>query len=99
SLSAWVKPESFKASSPFISSIAGIENGDGNTAMLRFGDASVPKDKVQFVLSINGQAKKLTSNTAVTAGEWHNIVGTYDGVAMKLFIDGVEDATMNVSGT
>lgn len=98
SLSAWVKPESFKTSSPFISSIAGIENGDGNTAMLRFGDASVPKDKVQFVLSIAGQAKKLTSNTAVAAGQWHNIVGTYDGTAMKIFIDGIEDATMSVSG-
>lgn len=99
SISTWVKPESFKNSSPFISSIAGIENGDASTAMLRFGDASVPKDKVQFVLSIGGQAKKLTSNTAVSTGQWHNIVGTYDGTVMKLFIDGVEDATMSASGT
>mgnify|MGYP002384210584 CR=1 FL=1 len=99
SISAWVKPESFKTSSPFISSIAGIENGDGNTAMLRFGDASVPKDKVQFVLSINGQAKKLTSNSAVTVAQWHNITGTYDGATMRIFIDGVEDASMSVTGT
>lgn len=99
SINAWVRPEAFKTASPFISSIAGIENGDGNTAMLRFGDASIPKDKVQFVLTVGGQAKKLTSNTTVSAGQWHNIVGTFDGTTMKLYIDGVEDASMAASGT
>lgn len=99
SISAWVKPVSFKASSPFISSIAGIENGDNSTAMLRFGDANVPNDKVQFVLTINGQARKLTSDRSITPGQWHNIVGTFDGNIMKLFINGVEDASMTAAGS
>lgn len=99
SISAWVKPGSFKTNSPFISSIAGIENGDNSTAMLRFGDANIPNDKVQFVLTVNGQARKLTANSSVPVGQWHNIVGTFDGSTMKLFINGVEDASMAAAGS
>ena len=34
----------------------------------------------------------LTTGT-VTAGTWHHVVATYDGATMRVYIDGVQDAT------
>ena len=93
--SCWVKVESFNRSRPYIRTIGGIEgrvNSVNHTALLRFGDAGLGKDKLQFILSDReGSPRKLNGTTNLKVGEWYHIVSTYDGATMKLFIDGHQE--------
>lgn len=40
----------------------------------------------------------LDGTIAVNDGDWHHIVGTYDGSTMRLYVDGVEDVSTAASG-
>ncbi len=35
----------------------------------------------------------ITGSTTVTDGQWHHLVGTWDGTTVRLYVDGVSDAT------
>lgn len=98
SLEGWVKVTAFKTTSPYISSIMGIE--DGNlAAMLRFGDATIPASKMQFILTVGTLQYKVTSVASFTANTWYHVAGTYDGTTMKMYINGVLDNSTAVTGT
>ncbi len=48
-------------------------------------------DAFYFALSSKSQAGKLTyikATKPITVGKWYNVVGTYDGTSMKLFVNG-----------
>ncbi|GAA4369223.1 hypothetical protein GCM10023185_42680 [Hymenobacter saemangeumensis] len=98
SFECWVKPASFKAGSPYISSLVGMEDGS-NTAMLRLGDASLAADQLQFVLNVNGAARRLPSVGRLPLGAWSHVAATFDGTAMRIYINGTLDASLNVSGS
>ena len=38
----------------------------------------------------------VTGSTVITPGQWHHVVGIYDGSQLLLYVDGVLDATANV---
>jgi len=97
-IEAWVNVDEFQTSFPYISTIAGTENGTNDLCLLRLGDETLSIDKPQFVLTIGGSAKKLNANTSLQANTWHHVAATYDGSIMKLYIDGVEDASLAQSG-
>jgi hypothetical protein len=99
SFEGWIKPSSFKSASPYISSIMGTEVSDSNSAFLRLGDASLANNKLQFVLSINNVQQKLASTTALNANTWYHVAATYDGASMKLYINGVLDASKAQTGS
>lgn len=99
SFEGWIKPSSFKSASPYISAIMGTEVSDSNSAFLRLGDANVANNKVQFVLSINNVQQKLASITALNANTWYHVAATYDGAAMKIYINGVLDASKSQTGS
>lgn len=99
SFEGWIKPSSFKSASPYISSIMGTEVSDGNSAFLRLGDASLANNKLQFVVSINNVQQKLASATALNANTWYHVAATYDGANMKIYINGVLDATKAQTGS
>ncbi|KAA2221297.1 endo-beta-N-acetylglucosaminidase H [Chryseobacterium sediminis] len=99
SFEGWIKPSSFKSASPYISSIMGTEAGDSNSAFLRLGDASLANNKLQFVVSINNVQQKLASVTALNANTWYHVAATYDGANMKIYINGVLDATKAQTGS
>ncbi|MCC3159610.1 T9SS type A sorting domain-containing protein [Hymenobacter sp. 15J16-1T3B] len=88
SLECWVKVNAFKTGAPYISSLMGTEDG-GSAAMLRLGDAGLAANRVQFVL--NGT--NLASATALAANTWYHIAGVYDGATMKIYLNGVLDAS------
>ncbi|UZT96572.1 glycosyl hydrolase family 18 protein [Chryseobacterium fluminis] len=98
SFEGWIKPSSFKSASPYISSLMGTEVGDSNSALLRLGDANIANNKLQFVLSINNVQQKLTAATALTANTWYHVAATYDGSTMKIYINGVLDASKSQTG-
>lgn len=98
SFEGWIKPSSFKSGSPYISSLMGTEISDSNSALLRLGDANIANNKLQFVLSINNVQQKLTAATALSANTWYHVAATYDGSSMKIYINGVLDATKSQTG-
>lgn len=98
SFEGWIKPSSFKSGSPYISSLMGTEVSDSNSAFLRLGDANLANNKLQFVVSINNVQQKLASVTALNTNTWYHVAATYDGSAMKIYINGVLDATRSQTG-
>ncbi|MDO7852023.1 endo-beta-N-acetylglucosaminidase [Hymenobacter convexus] len=98
SLECWVKPNTFKSTSPFISSLLGMEDGGSNTAMLRIGDAGIDPSQVQFVLQVGATTRKVTSVARLTAGQWTHLAGTYDGATLKLYVNGVLDNSLAATG-
>ncbi len=99
-LEGWIRPAAFKSASPYISTVMGIEVSDANVALLRLGDASLANNKLQFVLNTGGTtAKKLNSATTLSANTWYHVAATYDGATMKIYINGVLDASLSATGT
>ncbi|MCQ9641437.1 fibronectin type III domain-containing protein [Chryseobacterium sp. WG14] len=94
----WVKVNAFKTAFPYISSVIGIEVGDNNSAILRLGDANLANNKLQFTLSFGSSQIKLNGNTALNANTWYHVAATYDGAAMKLYVNGNLDASTVATG-
>lgn len=46
----------------------------------------------------SGSVKELYSVTTVNDGNWHHVVGVYNGSTLKIYIDGVEDNSGSFSG-
>ncbi len=98
-LECWIKPESFQTNSPYISQIMGTESGT-NSAFLRLGDGDIPAgNKIEFVLYIGSGQVQLTSTSTLETGRWYHIAGVYDGSNMKIYINGVQDASNAQTGS
>ncbi len=56
-------------------------------------------NKTNFLLSVSSESKlhTITSRTAFEKGKWYHVVGTYDGMTMKLYVNGVEEASGNAA--
>lgn len=97
-LQGWVKVDAFKTASPYISSLWGTELGN-NSAFIRLGDGGLAANKAQFVLLIGGRQTKLDGIKTLKANQWYHIAATYDGTDMKLYIDGILDASKSQTGS
>ncbi|MGA3284066.1 MAG: sugar-binding protein [Verrucomicrobiota bacterium] len=78
------------------------------TAIITKGDSSwrlsTAHQERKFHMSVNDynrnnlDAISLNGSTAVSDGEWHHVVGVYNGNVMKLYVDGKLDATKPWAG-
>jgi len=55
--------------------------------------------KIRMRIGGNSSANAIDSASDYTTGTWTNVVGTYDGSNMKIYIDGALDQTKARSGT
>jgi len=97
-LETWVNAKQFQPAFPFISSLIGIETSLSNAALIRLGDASLPNNRPQFSLSINGIYQRLNGNTVLNTEQWYHIAATYDGAVMRLYVNGNLDAQLPIAG-
>ena len=56
-------------------------------------------NRISFQANINGGWNVLTGTTSLTPGEWYLIVGTYDGSALRLYVNGSLDAEVLAIGS
>jgi hypothetical protein len=51
-----------------------------------------------FIYDAGGQQRVASGAVSVNDGSWHQLVGTYDGSAVRLYVDGVLAGLSNASG-
>lgn len=101
-------------STPFDETPSASWSTDGHTGGIAFiinADPDTSKSNVPYALNVTAEGKarmmfmssgitySATSTTDVDDGEWHHVVGTYDGDAVKVYVDGVlEDTNSSPSG-
>ena len=101
-LEAWCVADSFNtvAGDSFISSVIAMDmTADANMVDLRLGsDGTLAHNNIAtFSLNLAG-SPRACFGTAATAGVPQHLVGTYDGVIMRLYQQGVQTGTAANSG-
>lgn len=97
-LEAWINVDVFQASSPYISSLLGIE-GASDVCLFRLGDTGLASNKLQFGLRIGESNIKLDGNTALATNTWYHVAATYDGATMKIYVNGILDVSASQTGS
>ena len=98
----WIKIDQFNTNTSQpganIASLFGEENGA--PTLLRFGDGgALAYDKLQFVISIGRSSYKLNGTSSLSTGKWYHIAGVYDGQTMKIYVDGILEASRSQTGS
>jgi hypothetical protein len=57
------------------------------------------ENNLEFYMRIDGQLVFLLGGSSLQAGVFHHVVGSYNGTAIKLYVDGAEVAGRSASGT
>ncbi|MEW9522121.1 LamG domain-containing protein [Streptomyces tubercidicus] len=95
-VSAWINPTDWPANIWEGSIIAKDTWGDGDAGYgLRGGDGG----RISFTVVIGGAFVEVKTTTAVATGSWHHVAGVYDGSAIRIYIDGVQQAVQNQTGS
>jgi hypothetical protein len=55
--------------------------------------------KIQFDIGTGSQNSLVSTTTGLGDNKWHYVSGTWDGQTMKLYIDGNQEASGNLTGT
>jgi len=69
-----------------------------NEVVLRHDGENGP-GQLHFFMRHAGVLRHIRVNNALQVGVFHHVAGTYDGSAMRLYLDGVEVGSLAVSGT
>ncbi len=92
-LSAWVKPETLPDGK--VMRFVGL---GGEKAVLRY-DGQYGPGQLHFYMNIGGSLRGIRVDNALQEGYWHHVAGTYDGQTMRLYLNGNEASSMDISGT
>jgi hypothetical protein len=90
-VSAWIKVSAFNKSFQAI-----VTKGDSAWRIQRYSNTN----KIEFAcsgLAVN-QYGNIWSNTGIISNQWHHVAGVYNGSAIRIYIDGVLDNSINTAG-
>lgn len=86
-ISLWVKPGNLSILKYYVSKWG----ASGNFGYTVYQNSA---NKFGFNLSSDGTAgQTVTSNTTLATGTWYHIVAVYDGVDMRIYVNGILDCT------
>lgn len=88
-VAAWIKVDQFDTDWQAI-----VTKGDGSWRLQRDGSTNL--------LAFAGtglSTTKVVSNSSVNDGQWHHVVGLYDGSSLKIYLDGQLDNSVSASGS
>ncbi|MBU3924166.1 MAG: LamG domain-containing protein, partial [Nanoarchaeota archaeon] len=77
---AWVKTDAL-----YPSNYGFIFQGDNPDSYFALSDG-----QVLLSLSIGGVRRAMVGNYPISIGDWHHVVGTWDGSMMRIYVDGEE---------
>lgn len=90
SLEAWIKPSSLPVSGAFASVLTKAESYS-----LQFNGP-----RLEFTVIQSGTRKRLQAPSgAIVAGGTYHVVGTFDGATQRLYVNGVQVASVALSGS
>ncbi|MBN6056688.1 LamG domain-containing protein [Nonomuraea sp. RK-328] len=95
-VSAWVNASSWPTEIWRGSIIAKDTWDQGNKGYVLRGGAG---GRISFVIAVGTQFVELQTTATVPTSGWHHVAGVYDGATMKIYIDGVEQATRSQTGS
>lgn len=85
-ISAWVNPSTTQTSTMF-----GKANAQGALKLV--------SNQPRFHITTNSTLRTVDGVDILSNGTWYHIVGTYDGSNAKIFINGVEKASVSATGS
>ncbi len=98
SIALWFKPDDFGTHDARLISKASGTAGSAHYWMVSTIRSS-GQHKLRFRLKTNnGGTSTLIGNATLTAGDWTHVTATYDGVAMKLFQNGIQIGSLAKTG-
>ena len=89
-ISAWIKRDATDSGTKSIVSKRDVSFSTGY-------DFRVLNSNLLNITWKNPSSRSLTSSTSIPDNEWHHVAAIYDGSNVKLYIDGVEDASANLT--
>lgn len=92
-ISLWAKHDAFFALDSSIISHTNLVNPAGWSIGVKIS----PKLQIQFAV-VNTQGKSFITSTPITKGKFEHVVGTFDGMTVKLFLNGVLVNSSNFFG-
>lgn len=92
-LDAWVKLDTFKAAGSIIVA------KDDFIAGTRDYLFQAVNNQLQFVVFFSNGSNAAVTGGTLSLNTWHHVAGTYDGTALKIYVDGVEVGSTATSGT
>ena len=101
-IEAWVYPDTLDHGRPIVQKRSAGNVGGYTLETTHSSVAGEPANGLQFVLwlgSAANQARLVTPADALTEDVWQHVAATYDGAAMKIYVNGVEVASQAASGT
>jgi hypothetical protein len=91
SFSAWIKPDLASTTAKS----AHVLRGDNTNFYIKWDSDFGPAETLGFFSTTGSNVQ--TSLGTVTPGQWHHIVGTYDGTTLRAYNNGVEVNTRTTS--
>jgi hypothetical protein len=89
-MSAWIKRDAADSGTKSIVSKRNVSFSTGY-------DFNILDSNVLNITWKNPSSRSLTSATSIPDDEWHHVAAIYDGSTVKLYIDGVKDASANLT--
>lgn len=91
-ISAWINPSTLDTDKTVITNEPTQTNSQNG-----FGIRQRADNKFWFVIGKEGDGAVVQSTTVATSGEWFFVTGTYDGSDLKIYVNGVLEATVTAS--
>lgn len=90
SVSAWVKADN---DAPANTPVASMPYGAAWASGVSYAITMSVGGTAQFQVRSGGAVRTITSSSVLPGSVWHHVVGIFNGTHLRLFLNGVEDAT------